>query len=38
MVARPSRWKGPELAALRVAYETTSLRVADLAALVAAEG
>lgn len=31
MSGRPSRWKGPELDALRVAYETTALMVDDLA-------
>lgn len=32
MAGRPSRWKGEELDALRVAYETTALMVVDLAA------
>lgn len=32
MRTRPFRWKGPELEALRVGYETSKLLVVDLAA------
>ena len=32
MITRTSRWKGPELAALRVAYESTERMVASIAA------
>lgn len=31
MSGRPSRWHGPELDALRLAYETTALMVVDIA-------